>query len=156
MIPFRSQSGFRLKAALAILLPLVGAIAPTARLWLPEPFTCRMTCCETSGVCYCQHHHTGESEATGAAASADANAAKLTAAVISRSCPAQCAQLPAGFQKKVSVVRARISEGVLSINLTRLLFARAPGFARDALLVASSAPRAPPATLPLNQFIHFQ
>jgi hypothetical protein len=144
MVPRRLQTGLLIRVSLAALLVLFGAIAPTARLWLPEPVTCGMACCEASGVCSCRNHHTGESEATGAAASADANAAKLTAAVVSRSCPAQCAQLPAGFQKKVSMARARIPEGVLSINLTQLLFARAPHFARDALADRSSVPRAPP------------
>jgi hypothetical protein len=147
MVPRRLQTGLLLRGALAALMVLFGAIAPTARLWQPEPVTCGMACCEAAGVCYCRRHHTGESEAAGAAASADANAVKLTAAVISPSCPAQCAQLPAGFQKKVSMARARIPEGVLSINLTRLLFACAPHFARDALADRSSVPRAPPVIL---------
>ncbi|HKQ80235.1 MAG TPA: hypothetical protein VJ810_41465 [Blastocatellia bacterium] len=133
-----------MRGALAALLVLFGAISPAARLWLPEPVTCGMACCEASGVCSCQNHHTGASEMPGAAARADANAVKLTAAVISRSCSERCAQLPAGFQKKVSIARARIPEGVLSINLTRLLFVGAPRFARDALADRSSVPRAPP------------
>jgi hypothetical protein len=147
MIPHRSQTGFRLGVALAMLLPLFGAIAPTARLWLPEPVTCGMACCEASGVCYCSHNHTGESEANDVAAGANTDSAKITLNIISPSCPAQCAQLPNGFQKKLSIARARISECVLSISLSRLLYASAPRFARDALLDASSAPRAPPATL---------
>jgi hypothetical protein len=143
MIPFRSQSGIRLRAALAALLLSFGAIAPAARLWLPEPVTCGMACCEASGVCYCQHHHADESETTGA----DAGAAKLIAAVTNRSCPAQCAQLPSGFQKKISTANRRVSECVLPANLAHLLYVRTPRFALEALLDASSSPRAPPATL---------
>jgi hypothetical protein len=155
MVPLRSQTGVRPRAALALLLLLFGAIAPAARLWLPEPVSCGMACCEASGVCYCQHHHRDEAEATGAAAHADAQADKLAAAIISPSCPAKCAQLPAGFQKKISMVKARIFRCVLSINLTQLLYANRPRFARDTLLIASSAPRSPPRP-PAEQFIHFQ
>jgi hypothetical protein len=144
MIRVRSQTGFRLKAALAILLPLFGAIAPTARLWLPEPVTCGMACCEASGVCYCQHHHTGESEATGAAARADANDAKLTAIVISRSCPAQCAQLPAGFQKH-SIARAQALRFAFVAGATRRSFVHTPLIVRDTLTAEAHSPRAPPA-----------
>jgi hypothetical protein len=154
MIPLSSQTGIRLRAALAMLLLLVGAIAPSARLWLPEPVTCGMACCEASGVCYCQKRHKGESGATGAAALADVHAARRNAAGISASCPAKCAQLPAGFQTRISIAKARISECVLYINLTQLLYARAPRFARNALPDASSAPRAPPSTLlRINSFI---
>jgi hypothetical protein len=153
MIPLRSQTGIRLRAALATLLLLIGAIAPAAKLWLPEPVTCGMACCEARGVCYCQKHRKGESEATGAAAIDDVHAARRNAASISASCPAKCAQLPAGFQTRISIAKARISECVLYI-LTQLLYARAPHFARNAILDASSAPRAPPATLlRINSFI---
>jgi hypothetical protein len=146
MIPLRSKTGFRLGVALAALLPLFGAIAPTARLWLPEPVTCGMACCEASGVCYCQHHHTGESEAAGAAARPDANAAKLTAAVISRSCPAQCAQLPAGFQKH-SIARAQAPHFAFVAGANRRSFTHTSFLARDTLTDEAHSPRAPPVIL---------
>jgi hypothetical protein len=144
MVPLRSQTGFRLKAALAILLPLFGAISPAARLWLPEPVTCGMACCEASGVCYCQNHHTGESEATGETEGAGAHGAKLTAVVISRSCPAQCAQLPAGFQKH-SIARAQAPRFAFVAGSARRSFIHAPLIARDTLTAEAHSPRAPPA-----------
>jgi hypothetical protein len=126
-----------------MLLLLFGAIAPAARLWLPEPVSCGMACCEASGVCYCQHHHTGASEAPGAAARADANAAKLTASIISRSCPAQCAQLPAGFQKH-SIARAQTPRFAFVASANRRSFINTPFFARDTLTAEAHSPRAPP------------
>jgi hypothetical protein len=139
MIPLRSQTGIRLKAALALLLLLLGAIAPAARLWLPEPVTCGMACCEASGVCYCGHHHTGESETTGA----DANAAKLTAALISSSCPARCAQLPAGFQKH-SIARAHPTRIAFITGVIWRSSIHTPFLARDALIAEAHSPRGPP------------
>jgi hypothetical protein len=144
MIPLRSQTGIRLRAALALLLLLFGAIAPAARLWLPEPVTCGMACCEERGVCYCKHHHTGASEATGAAEGAGANTDKLTAAIISPSCPAQCAQLPAGFQKH-SIARAQALRIAFVAGSARRSFIHAPLIARDTLTAEAHSPRAPPA-----------
>jgi hypothetical protein len=71
----------------------------------------------------------------------------MAAVTITSSCAAICAELPAGFREKISKARARSSECALSINHARLLYARAPRFARYALLVASSAPRAAPVIL---------
>jgi hypothetical protein len=146
MIPHRTQTGFRLRAALAILMLLFGAMAPVARMWLPEPVTCGMICCEESGVCHCHTNQTGESEATGAAAHADTYAAMLNAASISRSCPAQCAQLPAGFQKH-SIARAYPLRFASVTGATRRSFNHTPFLARDTLMVEAHAPRAPPAIL---------
>ncbi|HEU0186231.1 MAG TPA: hypothetical protein VFS27_13000 [Blastocatellia bacterium] len=142
MIPLRSQTGIRLRAALAAFLLLVGAIAPAARLLAPEPVTCGMACCEASGVCYCRHNHAGESEATGAGI----DTAKLTAVVISSSCPAQCAKLPAGFQKH-SIARAHPPRSAFVAGATRQLFIRTPFLARDTLTDESHSPRAPPVIL---------
>ncbi|HEY8459627.1 MAG TPA: hypothetical protein VIM99_04560 [Blastocatellia bacterium] len=142
MIPLRSQSGIRLRAALAAFLLLVGAIAPAARLWLPEPVTCGMACCEASGVCYCQHQHAGEAGASGA----DADTAKITAVVIGSSCPAQCAKLPSGFQKH-SIARAHPPRSVFVAGATRQLFIHTPFLARDTLTAESHSPRAPPVIL---------
>jgi hypothetical protein len=142
MISLQSQAGIRLRAALAMLLLLVGATAPAARLWLPAPVTCGMACCEASGVCYCQHHHTSESETAGA----DADAAKVTAAVVSRSCPAQCAKLPAGFQKH-SIARAHPPRFAFVAGATRRSFIHTPFLARDTLTAEAHAPRAPPVIL---------
>jgi hypothetical protein len=142
MIPLRSQTGLRLRAALAALLLLVGAIDPTAKLLAPEPVTCGMACCEASGVCYCRHHRKGESKTTGA----DAGATKLTAAVINPSCTAQCAQLPAGFQKH-SIARAHPPRLAFVAGATRRSFIHAPFLARDTLIDESHSPRAPPVIL---------
>jgi hypothetical protein len=154
-----------LRLLFATLVLSFNSVAPMVKLMWPEQVTCGMACCLDSGVCYCNmgsqsrsgggsHDH---SEGKESPDEPDASRhVEIAAATITSSCPAQCAQLPAGFQKKISMARARFSECVLSINLARLLYACAPRFARDALLVASSAPRAPPATFPLNQFIHFQ
>jgi hypothetical protein len=139
MILHLSQMGLRLRAAMAILLLLFGAIAPAARLWAPEPVTCGMACCEASGVCYCQHNHAGESEAAGV----NDNAAKLTAAVISRTCPAQCAKLPAGFQKH-SIARAHPPRFAFVAGATRRLFIHTPFLAPDILTDEAHAPRPPP------------
>jgi hypothetical protein len=146
MIPLRSKTGFRLGVALAMLLPLFGAIAPTARLWLPEPVTCGMACCETSGVCYCRNHHTGESEAAGTAARAGAHTAKMDTVGISHSCPAQCAQLPAGFQKH-SIARTQPPRFASIAGANHRLFIHRPYLARDNLTAEAHSPRAPPVIL---------
>jgi hypothetical protein len=143
MVQLRSQTGFRLRAALATFLLLFGAIASTARLWLPEPVTCGMACCEASGVCYCKAH-TGESTATGAAAHTDAHADNLNATSISRSCPALCAQLPAGFQRH-SIARAHPPRFAPVARVARGSFVHTPYLVRDTLTAEAHAPRAPPA-----------
>jgi hypothetical protein len=154
-----------LRLLFATLVLLFNSVAPAVGLMWPEPVTCGMACCLESGACYCNsgsnsrsgeesHEHSEREESPDElGAPPPVEIASLT---ITSSCPAQCAQLPAGFQKKISIAGARISDRVLSVNHARLLYDCAPRFARDALIVASSAPRAPPATLQLNQFIHFQ
>jgi hypothetical protein len=146
MIPHRTQTEFRLRAALAMLMLLFGAIAPSARMWLPEPVTCGMVCCEESGVCHCRHHHTGESEVTGEAARTGTHAVKLNELSIGRSCPAQCAQLPAGFQKH-SIARACPPRFAFVAGAARRSFIHTPFWARDTLTAEAHAPRAPPAIL---------
>jgi hypothetical protein len=125
-----------------MLLLLVGAIAPAARLWAPEPVTCGMACCEESGVCYCRHKHAGESETAGA----DTDTAKLTAVIISSSCQSQCAKLPAGFQKH-SIARAHPPRLAFVSGATRRLFIHTPFLACDTLTAEAHAPRAPPVIL---------
>jgi hypothetical protein len=154
-----------LRLLFATLVLLFNSVAPAVNLMWPEPVTCGMACCLESGACYCNsgsHSRSGKeshkhSEGEESPDELDApQPVEITAAAITSPCPAQCAQLPAGFQKKISMARGRISECVLSITHARLLYARAPRFAGDALLVASSAPRAPPVTLQPDQIIHFQ
>jgi hypothetical protein len=154
-----------LRLLFATLVLLFNSVAPAVNLMWPEPVTCGMACCLERGACYCNsgsHSRSGKethehSEGEESPDELDSpQPVEIAAAAITSSCPAQCAQLPAGFQKKISIARARISDRVLAINHARLLYARAPRFARDALLFAPSAPRAPPAILLLNQFIHFQ
>jgi hypothetical protein len=147
MIPHRLQTGFRLGVALTALMLLFGAIAPTSRLWLPEPVTCGMACCEKSGVCYCrQHHHTGESDITGEAARAGAHLTRLDEVSVGSSCPAHCAQLPAGFQKQ-SIARTQSPRHAFVAGSSRHPFIQIVYWARDALVIEAHAPRAPPITL---------
>jgi hypothetical protein len=146
MILHRTQTGYRLRAALAMLMLLSGAIAPSARIWLPEPVTCGMVCCEESGVCYCPTHHTGHSEATGESEPAGSHAPKLNKVSIGRPCPAQCAQFPAGFQKH-SIARAQPLRFALVAGVARRPFNHTPVLARDTLTVEAHAPRAPPIIL---------
>jgi hypothetical protein len=143
MIQHRSQTGFRLRAALAMLMLLFGAIAPSARMWLPEPVTCGMVCCEKRGACYCQTHHTGHSEATGESEPVGTLVAKLHEVSIGRSCPTQCAQLPAGFQKD-SITRAQPLRLAFVAGVARRPFNHTPFLARYTLMAEAHAPRAPP------------
>jgi hypothetical protein len=154
-----------LRLLFATLVLLFNSAAPVAKLLRPEQVTCGMACCLESGACYCNsgsHSRSGEqshdhSEEEKSKDGIDApQTAEMAAVTITSSCAARCAQLPAGFQEKISKARARNSKCVLSINYARSLYVRAPGFAHDAVLDASSAPRAPPYILPLIQFIHFQ
>jgi hypothetical protein len=142
-----------LRVLFATLVLVFNSVEPAVNLMWPKPVTCGMECCLESGVCYCNsgsHSRSGKeshehSEGEESPDDLDApQAAEIAAIAITSSCPARCAQLPAGFQEKTSINRGRISECVLSIDHAQLLYARAPRFARDALLVASSAPRAPP------------
>jgi hypothetical protein len=147
MIPHRLQKGYRLGVALAMLIVLFGAIAPTARLWLPEPVTCGMACCEKSGVCYCrQHHHTGESDATGGAVGASAQLSRLDEVSVGSSCPTCCAQLPAGYQKQ-SIARTQPPRHAFVADSSRSPFIHIPYWVRDVLVVEAHTPRAPPSNL---------
>jgi hypothetical protein len=130
------------------------------KLTLPQPVTCGMECCEKSGVCYCSmrhsasssskaagHDHNGHSDAEGLPYAVDGSQpAKIAKVTIGSSCPVQCAQVPAGFQK-IPITTARIPEPRSAINAARLIYISAPHFARDALIEDASAPRAPPAIL---------
>jgi hypothetical protein len=94
-----------LRVMLALLALLLNSVAPAVKMMLP-PVTCGMACCLESGVCYChskshsrsggesRKHEEGE-EADGIGAS---QSAEMAPAIITSSCPAQCAQLPAGFR----------------------------------------------------------
>ncbi len=129
-----------------MLLLLFGATAPSARIWLPEPVTCGMVCCEESGVCHCRHHHAGEYEVTGEAARTGTHAVKLSEVSIGRFCPAQCAQLPAGYQKH-SITRTQPLRYAFAAGPARRSFNHTPFLARDTLMVEAHAPRAPPSIL---------
>jgi hypothetical protein len=149
MIPLQSQTGFRLRETLAMLVLLFSAISPAAKLWLPAPVTCGMDCCEASGVCYCRHHHTGQSEADLIHFGGEAPraiAAKVNEVSLGRSCPAQCAQLPAGFQRH-SIARAHPPRFASVTGAIRRSFIHTPYLARDTLTAEAHAPRAPPTIL---------
>jgi hypothetical protein len=132
-----------LRLLFATLVLLFNSVAPAVNLMWPEPVTCGMACCLESGVCYCNsesHSRSGKesheySEGEESPDELDApQPVEIASLTITSSCPAQCAQLPAGFQEKISIARARISDRVLAINHARLLYDCAPRFARDALL----------------------
>jgi hypothetical protein len=128
-----------------MLMLLFGAIAPSARMWLPEPVTCGMVCCEESGVCHCRTHHTGDAESTSTGTPVDTQS-KLNAASVGRSCPAQCAQLPANFQKH-SIAKAQPPRFALVASAIRQSFNHTPFLALDILMAEAHAPRAPPVIL---------
>jgi hypothetical protein len=147
-------TGLRVKFATLALMS--GSLGPALSLALPGHDSCGMACCLESGVCHCHSasgsHSGGESrEHPGGEESqselGDSRPAEMAAATIASSCPAKCAQLPAGFQKKISIVKSRIAKCAFLINTAQLLYARALRITSDALLDGSSAPRAPP--LPL-------
>jgi hypothetical protein len=160
MSRFLRKHQLHLHALSGVLLFFAGWAAIPVKLTLPQPVTCGMECCEKSGVCYCSMRHSASSsgkaggpdhhdhsDAEGLHYAVDGsqpvNMAKVT---IGSSCPVQCAQVPAGFQK-IPITSARIPEPQSVINTARLIYIRAPHFARDALIEDASAPRAPPAIL---------
>jgi hypothetical protein len=141
----------------ALLLLLFNSIAPAVELMLPEPVTCGMVCCLERGICYCDskshsHSHGGkESQSHGhSAGDPDGLEASQTTEIstvrIVSSCPVQCAQLPAGFQKH-SITRAQPHRLAFVAGIARRLFNHTPVLARDTLTVEAHAPRAPPITL---------
>jgi hypothetical protein len=140
---------------IALLALLFGSLAPAVKLMWPESVACGMACCLESGVCYCDsgsHSRAGvesheHSERTQSPDELDASQPAELAATITSSCPAQCAQVPAGFQKNGSSVKPRAPERVLPADASLLNYAHTLHFARIALLDDSSSPRAPPSAL---------
>jgi hypothetical protein len=161
----RPQFILGLRLLFATIVLLFNTVAPVAKLMWPEQVTCGMACCLESGVCYCNsgsHSRSGEQnhdhlkeKQEGAQDGVDARpTAEIAAVTITSSCSAQCAQLPAGFQEKISKAGARNFVCAASVNHSPSSDARTPRFDKDPLLVASSAPRAPPSTLlRINSFI---
>ena len=130
-----------------LILLLTSVFAPSIKSFLPEPVSCGMACCEASGVCFCQGHQMMEDgDADETAVQSDTRTVSSGNASISQSCPTQCAQVPAGFQKH-SIAKAAASRITFVVNTTRELFIRMPHFARDALVAEAHSPRAPPVLL---------
>jgi hypothetical protein len=160
MSRFLRKHQLHLRALCAVVLFFASWVAIPVKLALPEPVTCGMKCCEDSGVCYCIMRHSASSSHKAAGADrhdhSDAGGlhyavdgsqpVKMAKVMIGSSCPVQCAQVPAGFQK-IPITTARIPEPQSVINSARLIYIRAPHFARDALIEDASAPRAPPSIL---------
>jgi hypothetical protein len=157
MSRFLRKQQLHLRALCAALFFFAAWIAIPVKLALPEPVTCGMKCCEESGVCYCSMRHSASSshkaaghdhsDAEGLHYAVDGSQpVKMAKVTIGSSCPVQCAQVPAGFQK-IPITTARIPEPQSVINAARLIYLCAPHFARDALIEDASAPRAPPAIL---------
>jgi len=84
-----------------------------------------------------------DGDADEAAAQSDTRTVGSGNASISQSCPTQCAQVPAGFQKH-SIAKAAAPRITFVVNTTRLRFMCDPHVARDALVIESHSPRAPP------------
>jgi hypothetical protein len=160
MSRFLRKHQLHLRALGAALLFFAAWAATPVKLALPQPVTCGMECCQKSGVCYCSMRHFASSSRKAAGhdhhdhsdaerlhyAVEGAQAVEMAKVTIASSCPVQCAQVPAGFQK-IPITSARIPEPRPVINSARMIYVRAPHFARDALIEDASAPRAPPAIL---------
>ena len=147
MVITRRKYGIDWRALGVLILLLTSVLTPSIKSFLPEPVTCGMACCETSGVCYCQSHHTDDGDETPqTAVQSDTRTASSSKASIGQSCPTQCAQVPAGFQKQ-SIAKATAPRITFVVSETRLLFISAPHFARDALVAEAHSPRAPPILL---------
>lgn len=127
-----------------LLLLLTNVFAPSIKPFFPQPITCGMSCCEASGVCYCQSQHTDDGDADKTAAQSDRRTVSSGDIGISQSCPTRCAQIPAGFQKH-STANVNPPQLVCAINMYRRLFNRKPHLAFSTLMAESRSPRAPPA-----------
>ena len=127
-----------------LILLLTNVFAPSIKAFFPDPVTCGMACCETSGVCYCQNQHTVEKVTDQTAMPSDTLAISSGDIGISQSCPTRCAQIPAGFQKH-SISNVNPPTLICALNAVRRLFNRKPHLALSTLIAESHAPRAPPA-----------
>ncbi len=140
------------RVMIALCILLFCSPAPAVNLMVSEPDTCGMECCINAGVCYCISSHSPDRIETlnSEGIENDEFAGKshhsaISASIMSSSCPAQCAQLPSGFQN-LSDAKACISEYAISFSNTPLIFIRTSHFARDTISEYSSIPRAPPAS----------
>lgn len=127
-----------------LMLLLTSVFAPSIKPFFPQPVTCGMSCCEASGVCYCQNQHTVDDHTDQAAAQSDTRTVSSGDIGIRQSCPTRCAQIPAGFQKH-SIANVNPPALVCAINAVRRLFNREPHLALSTLIAESHSPRAPPA-----------
>lgn len=144
----------RITALSLLLLFLSGWLMAPVKLALPEPVTCGMECCLTQGYCSCKLHHAASSGHEGHNHSEDkvsgddqmTQAVEIDTLAISAPCPSPCVLPPSGLQS-FSIPKAGLPEHSIVFNAARLIYVRAPHFARDALVEESHAPRAPPAAL---------
>lgn len=138
MLTNRKQRNPVWRATLVLCVLLFAGIGPSVKLMLAAPVTCGMACCEESGICYCL---TPPSETDLHEAHDDRSV--LDTIKLQPTCPAQCAQLPASAPKQ-TIAKAPPVRWTLRLSSLRHFFWRVPSFARDTLVAAASAPRAPP------------
>ncbi|HKQ80238.1 MAG TPA: hypothetical protein VJ810_41480 [Blastocatellia bacterium] len=144
-----------LRLLFATLVLLFNSVAPAVNLMWLEPVTCGMACCLERGACYCNsvsHSRSGKeshghSEGEESPDELDSpQPVEITAAAITSPCPAQCAQLPGGFQKH-SRARAPAPRFAFVSDGSRRSFTHTPFLARSTLTADAHAPRAPPVIL---------
>ena len=155
------QAVKRLPAVALLLIFVSSWSAVPARLMLPDPVTCGMSCCLDNGACCCfemrtaarlgipdtgAHNHGDEDvAATERASSPDEAPTGTLAATLTSSCPPQCAKLPS--LPVLSLVKTAPPEYALAVEATPTGDLRAPHFPRDALPAEIYSPRAPPSFL---------
>lgn len=131
------QSGTAWRATFVLLVLLLGALAPAARLLLPAPVTCGMACCLESGECCCLARFEG--------AHADEHdvATVLKQAELTKGCAPNCATSPvtsSSFLPK--------AERACTFNFARVFSSQRPHEQPRRLLahfpLNAASPRAPP------------
>lgn len=135
-------SGTRWRAIWALCLLLSSALGPAVRLMLPEPVTCGMACCLSSGDCCCLGGWTAEADdAHGHQETTIASQPEALAG-----CPPNCATAPS-----VSPGLVLKSGGVIAYDVRLKLLNIRPHEWRIAIAadqdVSPSSPRGPPSLL---------
>jgi hypothetical protein len=154
------QAVERLPAVVLLLIFVSSWSAVPARLMLPDPVTCGMSCCLDNGACCCfemrtaarlgipdagaHQHHDEDAAAAEVATSAVKTPTGTLAATLTSSCPPQCAKLPS--LPVLSLFKTTTPEYALAVEATPAGRQRAPHFPRDALPVEIYSPRAPPSS----------
>ena len=142
----------RIGAASLLLIFLSGWLATPVRLAMPDAPSCAMECCLAQGYCSCgmskttSAHPADHEHSEGEAGAAETQAVEMDAATITAPCPQSCAQVPSGL-RNFAAHKTAAPEYSVTLSSRQLLHARAPRFARDALLAEAHSPRGPPFSL---------